>query len=668
MPEYRHLLSPIKVGNVVLKNRMIASNALPHCIQGPETYPPQSVMEHMIGLARNGVGIVTFHDWSDQEQRKALSPDISRFPMYDLSDPSVHNYLSMLAESIHWYGAKVSLGIMHMGPKGYEVNYTPAAKPDLTFDMRTVSHDPVLMSRLMKGDVMAPSLAVTEEKMAETAEEIAQKARFYQKLGWDMVTLHMAYRTGLMGMLLSARVNKRTDEYGGSIENRARFPLAVCRRIKEVCGQDFLIEALVSGEEDGGTTLDETVTFAKLAEGLIDILQLRAKTASLSMPIGYNSREGEEPSALRYAEAVKKSGARIITSVVGGFQDPADNDAYIAAGKVDLIAMARAFYCDPEYFTKIDEGRAEDIVPCIRCNRCHGVTMEGPWLSLCSVNPVMGLAHLMDKMVSAPKRRLKVAVVGGGPAGLEAAMVAAKRGHEVTLYEKNGYLGGQLFVADVDPSKWPLRRFKDYLVNQVTKAGVNILLNTPATPGLIRDGEYDAVLVGLGAVPNIPDIPGAEGAFVRDPLSVYRDPDSLGKRVVVIGGSDTGTETGMFLAARGHDVTVITRQEVLAPDATPIHYVEILLDTIAAMDNFHTLTRATTTSIAQGRVTYRDAEGAEHTIETDDVVLSGGMRPLTDEALEYYGSARRFFVMGDCSSVGDVRTTIRSAYAAASQL
>lgn len=666
MSHYSHLLSPLRIGNVVLKNRMIASNALPHFLQGPESFPAEPVIDHLAYLARNGAAVVTVADWSNPKQRVALIEDWRRFPMWDPSDPSVQNYLSQVADAVHFYGSKLSLAIMHFGPRGYEVCDTPALEPDFGLDTADPAGSVNIMSQLLKGD-SGPSEAMTDEKMEEMAEEIAQQAKFYQALGFDMITLHMAYRGPMLAKFLSPLTNKRTDRYGGSLENRARFPLALCRRIKDVCGEDFLVEAQISGEEDGGTTIEDTVAFAKMAEGAIDILQLRAGTGELAHPIGYNSVEGE-PLTLRYAEAIKRSGANVLVEPIGGFQDPGKNDEYIASGRADLIGMARAFICDPDYLEKIYQGRGDDVVPCIRCNRCHVVSMTGPWSSVCSVNPVIGTAHRVGRMVSPPREKLKVAVVGGGPAGMEAAIVAAGRGHEVTLYEQNSLLGGQLRVADVSSSKWPLKKFKDHLVCSLDKAGVVVLLDTRATPGLIREGGYDAVLVAVGARPIIPNIPGADAGFVWTPLSVYGDHASLGKRVVVVGGSESGTETGMYLAEHGHEVTVLTRQDRLASDATPIHYVEIVRGVWEQMENFAYITRAATTSISKGKVTYADAEGNEKTLEADDIVVSGGMSPLYDEALGFHGAADRFFLIGDCSEVGNVQTSIRSAFSAASQL
>ncbi|MBP2643095.1 MAG: FAD-dependent oxidoreductase [Firmicutes bacterium] len=666
MSKYNHLLSPIRIGNVVLKNRMIASNALPHFLQGPETFPAEPIIHHLANLAKNGAAIVTFADWTNIHQRESFNEDGKRFPMFDSKDPSVQNYFSQLADAVHFYGSKISIAMMNFGPKGYGVCEEPPMPEIAGMDMDSALQNEIHIGRLMRGNTGGIK-AITEEMLGDVVEEHAERAKFYQNMGFDMATIHMAYRYPLAAQFLSPIRNKRTDKYGGSLENRARFPLAICQRIKEVCGKNFLVEVLISGSEDGGVTLEDTIGFAKMSEGIIDIIQLRAGNATDSHPTGYNSVEGEHLT-VQYAEAVKKSGAKVFVAPIGGFQNPDENDRYIASGKADFIGMARAFICDSEYYKKIYSGRADDIVPCIRCNKCHVPSMTGPWSSVCSVNPVIGLAHRVKQLASPTGEKLKVAVIGGGPAGMEAAIVAARRGHKVTLYEKSSYLGGQLRHADFSSFKWPLKNFKNFLARQLKKEDVKVMLNTVATPALIQEEKYNAVIAAVGAEPNIPNIPGADSTFVRTALSVYGDHASLGKRVVIVGGAETGTETGIFLAQNGHDVTVLTRQDRLASDATPIHYIECVREAWESLDNFSFITNAKTTRIEKGKVVYQDANGNEQTIETDEVVISGGMKALSNEAFSFFGTAERFFMIGDCEKVGCIQTSVRSAFGAASQL
>jgi thioredoxin reductase len=512
--------------------------------------------------------------------------------------------------------------------------------------------------------------------MQEINDDAARQAKLYQSLGYDMVNIYMSYRASLMAYALSPAINKRTDEYGGSAENRARWHLEMFQAIKKACGQDFLIEAQISGEEieEGGFTVKDMIQYAKAWEGSLDILQLRGVDGDIAHPTGHNSQQ-KYPVTLAYAEAIKKSGAKIITAPVGGYQDLALSEEYIASGKTDMVAMARAFICDSEYGKKAYEGRGEDVVPCIRCNDCHGYGMEGPWYSFCSVNPKIGIAHRVNRMIDAPVASRKVTVIGGGPAGMKAALVAAERGHRVTLYEKNDFLGGQLKHTDFASFKWPLRNYKDYLIRQVKKSGIEVLLNTRATPEMIKAKGYEVVIIAAGADPVIPDIQGANGSNVLAPIFVYGN-KTLGKNVVVIGGDQIGTETGIYLAQNGHKVTVLTKEKTLAADANQIHYFGQLRTAWEALANFSYITEVTATAISAGDVTYVDGKGNKKSIQADNVVIYAGRKPRQDEALKFYGAAGRFFIIGDCNAngivqahaQGNVRNCNRTAFAAASQI
>jgi pyruvate/2-oxoglutarate dehydrogenase complex dihydrolipoamide dehydrogenase (E3) component len=262
----------------------------------------------------------------------------------------------------------------------------------------------------------------------------------------------------------------------------------------------------------------------------------------------------------------------------------------------------------------------------------------------------------------------KVAVIGGGPAGMKAAITAVERGHKVTLYEKSGSLGGLLMHADFFPYKWPLRNYKDYLINQVHKIGVEVLLNRSATPAMIKDRGYDVVMVAIGSDLIIPRIPGADGKDVWNVISVCGNEKSLGKNVVVIGAGETGTEAGMYLAKSGHNVTVMTSERELVKN-NRVHYPTEIIDAYKRLDNLTPITEAVVTRISNGKVNYRDAKGGEKSLKADSVVVYSGLRARQDEALKFYGSAKRFFAIGECGGVGfGVQKSIRNAFFAASQI
>jgi 2,4-dienoyl-CoA reductase-like NADH-dependent reductase (Old Yellow Enzyme family)/thioredoxin reductase len=671
--KYKNLLSPIKVGNMVLKNRFVASNSLPHFLQGPETWPSEQVIEHVVSLARNGAAVVTFADWTNKNQRNSFNEDGKRFPMFDIDDPSVQNYFCQLAEQVHYYDSRISIAIMPFAADfpGYDVSYLPPLEVE---DVDSVNlffmdgEDQESAKKMVRFSQRGEQKEFTREMIKEIIEQQVQRIKFYKDMGFDMCTLHFAYRLTLFARFLSPLTNTRTDEYGGSLENRCRFMKELCTRIKEVCGRDFPIEIQISGgeEEVGGYTVEDFIEIARQVEDVVDIFQIRAGTANLSHPTCWNSRE-HEYETLRYAEALKKSGVNILAEVVGGYQVVDEIEEILASGKADLIGGARLFFCDPEYYQKILEGRGEDVVPCVRCNKCHVPSLTGKWLSICTINPKLGIAHKLDKMVAPAGRPKKVAIVGGGPAGMRTSLFCAERGHDVTVYEKKSRLGGQLYHADYASFKWPLKRYRDYLEAQMKKMGVKVLLNTEATPETIKAGNYDVVILALGAEPIMPPIAGIENCK-WNVLNVYGNEDKLGRKVVVVGGSESGVETALYLAENGHDVTVLSRKNVLAYDATPIHYRETIVEFWQTLPNFHYIKNATTTETGGNFVKYIDKDGNQQAIQCDDVVVLGGMRPLQEEAMAFYGSANRMFMIGDCREIGSVRECNRTAFAAASQI
>jgi 2,4-dienoyl-CoA reductase-like NADH-dependent reductase (Old Yellow Enzyme family)/thioredoxin reductase len=654
--KYSELLSPLKIGNLTLKNRIYSTNAVPHYIQGPENFPADVSRIYAANLAKNGAAIVTCRIIQSRV-RKDLHGDSAHMLIFDLDDYGVQNYLDQLVEGIHCYGAKASVPIRVAsssggGMPGMPSGAAPAGAQGGAMPSGAGAPGGAMPTGGMPaGEPIVGGMAAQKEMTAEEKqkqiEEVVTQTKFFQNHGFDVVCLG-----------------------GGGKRSADLF-----KAVKKACGQDFIIENVISlidptvvDQEETSTayTLDEAISFVKQMDGLVDILQLRMAGGMTNHPTGWNS-EKNKPLTLKFAEALKKTGTKIAIAPNGGFGDLDFNNECVASGKADLIAMGHSFITDWEYGRKAYEGRGEDVTPCIMCNKCHGLSQTNQWFTVCSVNPKVGIDSA-TRLIDSPAVSKKVAVVGGGPAGMKAALTAAERGHKVTLYEKGDALGGLTRHSDYSPFKWPLKGFKDFLAAQIKKAGVEVILNKEATPEMIKAKGYDTVMVAVGAAPNISRIPGADGKNIYNIIDVYAKEKELGKNVVFIGGGEFGVETGIYLANASHNITMLTSERELMK-MNRVHYPEQIIDKYKHLKNFTSFTEVTVTGISDGKVTYKDAKGIEKSVQADSVVIYAGLKARRDEALKFYGSAPRFFTIGDCSDDGgDVQKSVRSAFFAASQV
>ncbi len=657
---YPHLLAPIKIGKFVLKNRMQSSNSLPHFSQGPEEYPAEATMAHFIGRARTGAAFVTLGGMDDNLENPPLPDtlDVSHFPDFNIHDAKCQNYLVEMIEAIHYTGSLMSGSLFsankkfrYTNEKG-EVEIIDASAPASTGALASMDYQFV-------GD------EISGETLRKIAISYGQRAAFYKRLGFDAVTIHMSYRAQLPGQLLSPLSNRRTDEFGGSFEGRCRFPLLMLEEIRKAVGNDMLIEIQFSAEEpEGGYTIDEGIEFLKLAQKYVDIVQVRSADGDYNHPIPF---ELNPTPFLELTEKIKKANLDFVVSNVGGWFYPEMAEKAIAEGKLDMVAMARAWISNPNYGDLLYEDRADDLVPCLRCNKCHGRGKNDIMTTCCSVNPKFGF-EVVDKFLQKePGKSKQIAVIGGGPGGMRTALYLADRGHKVTIYEKEDKLGGAIKHADYIPFKWTLKDYKNYLIRQVEKKGIHVVLNTTATPEMVED-RYDAVIAAVGAQPVIPPIPGAKGENVTVATDAIMHSEKIGQNVVVIGGGEVGVETGMFLAQQGKNVTVIEMRDQLAADTTVMHYRSMFTDAWEAIPTFHYVLNATAKEIAADHVTYTDKDGVDHDLPAESVILSVGMRSKTDEALSFYGTNPGFYMVGDCRKPGTIQTTNRSAYVTASNI
>ena len=628
---YEHILTPLRIGNVVLRNRLFTAPMGLHCLQGGEPYPTPAIIAHYAQKARGGAAVVTCSG-----TRAYSTPSDGSHISYDLYSGEGQHYLSQMADAIHFYGAKASMEI--------------AVQP------KDGSYQASAGNRVMGPGNMV-SKEITEEIMQEAVDNLKLQVTTLKRLGYDMILLHIAYNMGLLGSFISTRLNRRTDEYGGPIENRVRFLNRCCDAVHEAAGRDFLVELRMSGElpPEEGFTIEDACRMAKAIEGHVDLLQVHAPTEWQAHPMSF---EKHLPN-LWMAEAIKKSGTTVPVVTIGGYQDLDEIEEVLRSGKADAVSMARGWLADPNLGIKAREGRGDDVVPCVKCMRCHdSACIEGTTF-VCSVNPLMGVEHSLAEKPGKAAAAKRAAVIGGGPAGMAAALELERRGHQVTLFEQSDRLGGQLNFADYADFKSALAKYRKFLIRQVECSGIRVRLAEKATKEMLLREGYEAVIAAVGAEPV--RIPGMEGA-VSAP-EVFQETDGLGNRVVIIGGGQVGCEAALFLARRGHAVTVLEMQEKILSDASP-SYRNRLTRNMNGEEGLRVLTGARCTSCSDA-VHCVLSDGTEQTIPADSVVLAAGMKPKLDEALSLQDPAYDFHLVGDCSCAGNVQKAVRAAFAAA---
>ncbi len=660
MPKhYEAMLSPVQVGNVLLKNRMLSSAATPHFMQGTESFPTEKWITLMANRARNGAAVVHInhleHPHPQKPDLKLVDMTPAHFSTLDIGDTSTHNYLCQMIDAIRLYGSYAMTSPMgeqlrpHMDepfvPKPGEGG--PGSKP--------VCDD------------------LTRKDMQMHIDSVVAEAVLLKKLGFEMFSLHNAYRNGPVSQLLSPLCNHRSDEYGGSVRGRARLLLEIFDALKQTLGRDFPLECLISGEEPGGITVADTIELSRYAEGIIDLLTIRQGEQDPQHPIGLTSTRENPCPNLAAAAAVKADvlarGGKLLIGVSAGLQNPDLCDQIIRERKADVLCMARAFICDSEYGAKLYAGRGDDVRPCIRCNKCHVPNDTDKFRSYCSVNPEIGLEDKLERLFPATTTKKNVVVVGGGPAGMVAAITAAQQGHQVTLLEQSNQLGGQLLHADYADFKWPLEDYKHYLIRQLKKHQVVLQLNTVATPELVSSMEPDAVLVAIGPTFRKPELPGANGKNVYVPMEVFGHAQTLPERVIIIGGSETAVETGIYLARNGKKVRILSRQRMLASDAPHAHYISMLEDAYQHQPGLSWETGVQRyEGISTSGVSYINAAGEKAFAEGDAVICSTGTAPRHADAAAFYGCADVVRFLGDCNRAGDVHKAVTAGWSAAKLL
>jgi thioredoxin reductase len=674
-----HLLSPLRIRNVVLKNRIMTSPAPPHSLQGPENYATDAFRNHYSNLAKNAA-IVTVETHfgtypKTYSPKDAMFPGPDHFSDHNWEDiPPVRNYLQRLIDDIHCEGSLVNYsgnlggpgifgglggepgggGAAGGGPMGAAGGGGPmgGTPPGQGPGGLGPQAQPVSIKDLVAQAKKIEDMGFDAWIMsANTLEQVEAIRNATNLILIAKLALGGGQDPGAMGGGANAktlRYNYPGVEYDWSFGDRT--------------------PGINNLHRPTDSELKQAVEAARKVDGLADIIWLR--DGRCEHPNGF-IQDRDKPFSLYYAIALKEAGIKALLCPSAGIHIAEQTDQFIASGQMDMVGMSTPFFTDPEYVKKALEGRCEDIVPCLMCHDCHGISRSsGPFFDTCNVNPKWGTPMYKIANIPAPTTKKKVAVIGGGPGGMKAALVAAERGHQVTLYEKSDSLGGLLKFSDHTQWKWTYKDFKDYIVRQVNKKGIEVKLNTAATPEMIKAGAYDTVLVASGAEPVISKMPGADGKNVFNILTAYSNKKALGKNVVFIGAGRIGTEAAIGMAKDGHKVTQITSGKLLIElEAIGPHNMMNQVLILQNHPDYNCILEATPKSISEGKVSYVDSKGEEKSIQADSVVIYSGLRPKMDEAAKFSSSAPQVLLVGDCTGKnGTIQKTIRSAFFLASQV
>ena len=518
--------------------------------------------------------------------------------------------------------------------------------------------------------------AMTEADMARIAGDFVTAAKFVKRCGFDGAVIHAGHGF-LFTQFLSSTYNRRTDEYGGSLENRARFPLRILRAIREELGPDFIIEVRLTADdgyrdERHGVTPEETGLFAHMLEGIADLIQVSAgiyydaiethQFSSMYVPHGVNAP----------LSAVVKRHTSLPVGVVGGINSPELMEEILEKGEADYIVLGRQSLADPELMNKARRGEEGRIRRCLRCFKCFPGSPEEGYTDLpftsselakhvgaCTVNPLANLPFDPEELPPPPEVR-RVLVVGGGVAGMQAAITACDRGHRVVLAEKGERLGGLLFFTDADIDKPDLRAFKELLIGEVERREIEVLLNTVVTPENLRSFVPEELILATGSLPACPPIPGLEHAVQA--LEVYRGRVKPGKNVLMLGGGLIGAEEGLYLAKTGHRVTVVELLPRVANEAYGMYREALVRELEKEGVTLYENTRCL--EVGEGWVRVALPEGGEATLEADTVLYALGMKSVPTEALKEAAGGIPVQIIGDAVRPGKVDGATRGGYLA----
>ena len=648
MSKYEHLLSPIKIGETTVKNRIFMPPLSTNLAD--KGYVTDELVEHYKARAKGGVGLFVTEVVTVEPTYCYLPGDMC---IYD--DSFIPGW-KKLADGVHEYGAKILPQLFHPAHMAFPLPGTPRL---------------IAPSNVGPYYAREAPRAVTKEELKVIIRQFGEAAKRAQIAGADGVEIHAAHAHGLLGGFLSPLYNKRTDEYGGDIDHRLRLTLEVIEEVRRVCGKNFIIDVRISGSEytDGGLNLNDMIYVAKqLEKAGVDFLHVSGGT---TIARGSSIPAPGTPMGSHAATAAEiKKYVSIPVATVGRITEPWIAEELIANGKADICMIGRANLCDPEFANKVAAEKADDIRPCIGCLRCLNGIMFGKRVA-CTVNPSFELEN-EDTLAPAAEKK-NVLVIGSGPAGMEAAFVAAKRGHHVVLCEKDAELGGLMRIAAVPIAKQDLTRLIQYMARRLEGAGVEVRLNCTVDKAML-EGEFKGyeVIAGAGAQPIVvPAFTGFKQWMTADDVLAGRA--FPGRKIVVIGGGSVGCEIADYLAPLVNDLYPRNREITLLEMAPGVMASEsgpgrsLLVQRMMAK-GVQMICGAKVEKVDESSIWYT-RDGQQHCIaDADTLVLAMGYKadPALEEMLKAAGAS--YHLIGDANKVGTIKDAIGAGYETAKAL
>ncbi len=649
--KYPNLFSTGYIGTVAVSNRIVmAPMATNYASEtGGVT---DSLTDYYEAMAKGGTGLIIVENCCvDYPGGKAGATQLR------LDEDRFIPGISRLVEVVHYYGAKIAIQINHAGPS--------------TSSLKTGESGPVGASNIPYASYLATPRVLQRDEIELIIEKFAQAALRAKKANFDAIELHGAHAY-LLAHFMSPYSNKRKDEYGGDIHGRLLLPVKIVRRIRDLLGEDYPIIFRISIDEflDGGRGVEESKrVVALLADEGVHAFHATAGTHPVTHPSGTHC---VEPMAyaqgwrVYLSEEVKKS-VSVPVIAVGVIREPHFAEEILSQGKADFVALGRGLIADPDWANKAASGQEKEIRKCISCN--EGCIRRRVFMDLpirCTVNAEVGkLSRFRLQPIKGNSKR--ILVVGGGPGGMEAARILKMRGHDVTLWEKNKVLGGQLLSAGVPAFKKKLNWFLEYLMQQLYDLAIPCELEQMAAPKNVLDFEPDELVLATGAIPSFPSIPGIHAPNVKLIEEVLvEDYSGSGSKFIVMGGGGKGAETALFLSERGEDVSIVEMLGEVAGDLDPISRKDLLSRLRSRGVRMHTEAEIILCEEQGVRVTI--GGGKEAFIPGDNLIMALGYRPQNQLESRLKGILPRIYTIGDCFKPRKVIDAVSEAYIIAAQI